>query len=58
MAVLLSVISSAQRNGLEPWSYLKDVLTRLAELRAAGLLKNRDELKRLLPNHWQAKSSD
>ncbi|MBS0264528.1 MAG: transposase domain-containing protein, partial [Planctomycetes bacterium] len=55
---LLSVISSAQRNGLEPWSYLKDVLTRLAELRAAGSLKNRDELKRLLPNHWQPKSSD
>ena len=58
MAVLLSVISSAQRNGLEPWSYLKDVLTRLAELRAACSLKDRDELKRLLPNCWKPKSSD
>ena len=55
MATVLSVISSAQRNGLEPWSYLKHVLTRLAELRDAGKEKDRDELSRLLPNRWQPK---
>ncbi|MBS0266029.1 MAG: transposase domain-containing protein [Planctomycetes bacterium] len=44
------LISSAQRNDLKPSSYLKDVLTRLADLCDAGSHLNRDELRLLLPN--------
>ena len=43
-AVLLSVCASATRNGLNPWSYLRDVLDQLAG-RSAG-----DDLSDLLPD--------
>jgi transposase len=46
-AVLFSFTSTCQRLGVEPWSYLKDVLTRLPTTRA-------DRLADLLPDRWQA----
>lgn len=46
-AVLLSFTSSCVRLGIEPWAYLRDVLTRLPALAAA-------ELDTLLPAQWQA----
>jgi transposase len=46
-AVLLSFTSTCQRLGVEPWTYLHDVLTRLPTT-AAG------QLGELLPDRWQA----
>ncbi len=46
-AVLLSVTSTCQRLGIEPWAYLQDVLTRLPALPVG-------ELDTLLPDRWQA----
>jgi transposase len=45
--VLLSFTSTCHRLGVEPWSYLKDVLTRLPTTVA-------EQLSALLPDHWQA----
>jgi transposase len=44
-AVLYSVVGSCRRLGLDPWAYLRDVLTRLPTLPAEWL----DEL---LPDRW------
>jgi transposase len=46
-AVLFSFTSTCQRLGVEPWAYLRDVLTCLP-LTPAGQLGD------LLPDHWQA----
>jgi hypothetical protein len=46
-AVLVSLTSSCQRLGVEPWAYLQDVLTRLPLL-AGGACDH------LLPDRWQA----
>jgi transposase len=46
-AVLFSFTSTCQRLGVEPWAYLRDVLTRLPTTPA-------DQLGDLLPDHWQA----
>jgi len=46
-AVLLSFTSSCARLGVEPWSYLQDVLSRLPTTAAEGLSE-------LLPDRWQA----
>jgi len=46
-AVLFSFTSTCQRLGVEPWSYLKDVLTRLPTTPA-------ERLAELLPDRWQA----
>jgi hypothetical protein len=46
-AVLFSFTSTCQRLGVEPWAYLRDVLTRLPTTPAG-------QLGDLLPNHWQA----
>jgi transposase len=46
-AVLLSFASTSHRLGVEPWAYLKDVLSRLPTLPAASL-------EELLPDRWQA----
>lgn len=46
-AVLLSFASTCYRLGVEPWSYLKDVLSRLPTQPAASLAE-------LLPDRWQA----
>lgn len=50
-AVLYSLISSCQRHGIEPWAYLRDVLTRLPELPA-------DRLEELLPDVWAKKQRE
>ena len=46
-AVLFSFTSTCQRLGVEPWSYLRDVLTRLPGLPA-------DQVGALLPDRWEA----
>jgi hypothetical protein len=46
-AVLLSFTSTCQRLGVEPWAYLRDVLSRLPSLPA-------DRHAELLPDRWQA----
>lgn len=43
-AVLFSLLASAKRHYLEPWSYLRDVLSALAEAP--------EDLTRLLPDVW------
>ena len=46
-AVLFSFTATCQRGGVEPWSYLQDVLTRLPGLPS-------DQLDALLPDRWEA----
>ncbi|WP_175724598.1 transposase domain-containing protein, partial [Burkholderia ambifaria] len=45
-AAIMSLIRSAQLNGLDPLAYLKDVLTRLPTHKAS-------DIDALLPHHWQ-----
>jgi transposase len=45
-AVLLSITSSVKRHGLDPWAYLRHLLTELPA-RAAGV-----DLADLLPDRW------
>lgn len=45
-AALMSLIQSAKLNGHDPYTYLKEVLTRLPMQRAS-------EIGELLPHHWQ-----
>ena len=45
-AILTSLIASCKNNLVEPWAYLQDILTRLANQPSA------EELPELLPNHW------
>jgi transposase len=45
-AVLFTLISSAKRHGLNTWTYLRDVLWRLADLKPG-------ELEELLPDRWR-----
>ena len=47
-AALMSLVASCKHNCVEPWAYLKDVLTRLA-----GQPHSAD-LERMLPNAWLA----
>ncbi len=49
-AVLFSFTSTCQRLGVEPWSYLKDVLTRLPTTPT-------EQLSALLPDRWQTAPS-
>ncbi len=49
-AVLHSILASAKRNGLNEYSYLCDVLDRLADL------NSEDELHDLLPDRWKPRS--
>lgn len=44
-AILYSLVYSCQKRGIEPYAYLKDVLTRLATI-------SKDELKNLTPRRW------
>lgn len=46
-AVLLSVVASAKRHALNPWAYLRDVLTRLPARPPDS------DLSDLLPDRWQ-----
>lgn len=49
-AILYSVIVSCLRHGVEPFAYLRDVLTRLPAM------TNQDDLAPLLPSNWQPRS--
>jgi transposase len=50
-AVLFSFTSTCHRLRIEPWAYLKDVLTRLPRLKNGPLAD-------LLPDRWQAKQAE
>lgn len=45
-AVIYSMVVSCQRRGIEPWNYLRDVLTRLPAMKQS-------EISCLLPANWQ-----
>jgi transposase len=45
-AIMLTLLKSAQRNGLNPFDYLTDVLTRIADY-------PRSKVADLLPNRWK-----
>lgn len=49
-STIMSLIRSAQLNGLEPLTYLKDVLTRLPTHKA-------NDIDSLLPHRWQPLSA-
>uniref|UniRef100_UPI002ABD779B transposase domain-containing protein n=1 Tax=Burkholderia sp. BCC1977 TaxID=2817440 RepID=UPI002ABD779B len=49
-AAIMSLIRSAQLNGLEPLAYLKDVLTRLPTHKA-------NDIDELLPHRWRPLST-
>lgn len=46
MTAVMSLLHSARLNGLEPYAYLKDVLTRLPMQPAA-------QIDELLPHRWR-----
>jgi transposase len=48
-AIVSSIISTCRRHGVEPWSYLTDVVQRLAENPA-------ENLEELLPYNWKPKT--
>lgn len=45
-AIIYSIVVSCQRHGIDPWLYLRDVLTRLPAM------TNQDDLSALLPENW------
>jgi hypothetical protein len=45
-ATLMSLIASCKNNSVEPWAYLKDILTQLAS-QPTG-----EHLQSLLPDRW------
>jgi hypothetical protein len=47
-AIVLSILSTCRRHGVEPWSYLTDVIQRLTENPAC-------DLNELLPYNWKQK---
>ncbi|MCC7531002.1 MAG: IS66 family transposase [Candidatus Melainabacteria bacterium] len=47
-AIVLSVLSTCRRHGVEPWAYLKDVIRRLTE-------EPDTNLEELLPYNWKQK---
>ena len=49
-AMHFSLIASCLRNGVEPFAYLRDLLTRLPALLPGA---SRDTLRSLLPDRWQ-----
>jgi len=49
-AVIYSVIVSCRRRGIEPWEYVRDVLTRLPAMKQS-------ELPTLLPRSWKPAAS-
>lgn len=46
-AIIYSIVVSCQRHGVEPFAYLKDVLSRLPRM------SNQDKLDDLLPSNWK-----
>ena len=49
-AILLTLLKSAQRNGVNPFDYLTDVLTRIADY-------PQSKVADLLPHRWKAARS-
>lgn len=49
-AILYSLIGTCKRHKIEPWAYLRDVLTRIPELPT-------EKLDELLPDRWQAEQN-
>jgi transposase len=47
VAVLASLVASAKQHGLDPFVYLRDVLTRIAATSVS-------QLNQFLPDHWKA----
>lgn len=45
-AIVMSLVQSAKLNGHDPWTYLKDVLTRLPT-------HPNNRIEELLPHHWR-----
>ena len=46
-AIIYSIIVSCQRHGVEPFAYLKDILSLLPRM------TNHDKLDDLLPSSWK-----
>jgi hypothetical protein len=46
-AIIYSIVVSCQRHGIDPFVYIKDVLTRLPRM------TNQDKLDDLLPSSWK-----
>ena len=51
-AILMSLLASCKYNSVEPWAYIRDVLTKLATKPSAS------ELESLLPDVWLAANPD
>jgi hypothetical protein len=49
-AIIYSIVGSCQRHGLDPFAYLKDVLSRLPAM------TNQDDLAALTPARWKPAS--
>jgi transposase len=49
-AILASLIASCKENQVEPWAYLRDVLTQIASQPIGN------QLEELLPDHWLAQN--
>jgi len=49
-AILMSLVASCKENCVEPWAYLRDIITRLP------LKPKEDELAALLPDQWLAEN--
>ena len=49
-AIIYSLVVSCQRRGIDPFAYLKDVLTRLPKM------TNQDDLAALTPARWRPPS--
>ena len=47
-AIIYSIVGSCRRHGIDPFLYLRDVLTRLPAM------TNRDDITVLLPSKWSA----
>lgn len=51
-AALFTIVASAKACGVDPFAYLRDVVTRLPQLAAAGTIADAD-LTPLLPDQWR-----
>jgi transposase len=50
-AIVLSLLATCRRHGIEPWAYLTDVIERLSE-------KGKKNLEDLLPHRWKPRMKD
>jgi transposase len=53
-ATLFSLIGSAKRHDLDPFAWLRDVLTRMPKLLAASVSEPEELPQPLLPDQWAA----